>query len=139
MTFWTPLAIEGGRDRAPTSFSVLVIEAFCSARARAGRVGLGLFALGDVARDLRGADDDAVLVADGRHGERDRHQSAVLALANRLEVVHLLAAAQARKDFVFLGLAIGGKIRRIDWPIISSAVVAEDPLGRCGSSSSRCR
>src|SRR3546814_9000533 len=54
---------------------------------------LRLGVLGDVAGDLRGADDRPVGRPDWRDRQRDRDQAAVLALAQGLEVVHALALA----------------------------------------------
>ncbi len=65
------------------------------------------FLIGDVARDLRGADHPARRVAHGRDGERHVHQTPVLGDAYGLEVFHPHAVADARDDLVFLGLAFG--------------------------------
>ena len=65
-------------------------------------------ALGDVARDLRGADHLAAVVADRRHRQRNRDLGAVLAPPDGLEVIDGLAGADAGQHGVFLALPIRG-------------------------------
>src|ERR1043166_357801 len=71
-------------------------------------LGLGALAVGDVARDLRRADDRAARPADGRDGERDVYEAAVLAHALRLVVLDALAGPQAREDgWLFVRVVVG--------------------------------
>ena len=62
----------------------------------------GRLPLGDVARDLGGADDPAVLVANRRHGERNVDQPAVLVTTLGLVRLDALAFAYAGDDRGFL-------------------------------------
>ncbi len=83
----------------------------------------------DVARDLRGADDLAALVADGRDRQGDLHQGSILAPPNRLVVIDPLAASDALEDRGHLVLAAG---RSEDGDIATDHLlggVAEQPLG----------
>src|SRR3546814_2911967 len=66
---------------------------------------LGVF--GDVAGDLRGADDRPVGRPDWRDRQRDRDQAAVLALAQGLEVVHALALANLGEDHGLFVVPVG--------------------------------
>jgi hypothetical protein len=59
---------------------------------------LGRLPLGDVAGDLRGADDAPVGGPDGRDRQRDVYERAVLAAADGLVVLDALARADARED-----------------------------------------
>src|SRR5205807_80213 len=72
------------------------------------QLGVEALALGDVARDLRGADDAALRIANRRDRERDVDQPAILRAAHGLEVVHRLAAAHLGEHHVFLGAALFG-------------------------------
>src|ERR1043166_2601645 len=71
-------------------------------------LGPGALVVGDVARDLRRADDRAARPADGRDGERDVYEAAVLAHALRLVVLDALAGPQARADgWLFVRVVVG--------------------------------
>jgi hypothetical protein len=67
---------------------------------------LGPPPLGDVARDLAGADDDVVFVADRRDREFHVEQAAIARAAHGLEAADALAGEQPRHDRVFFGAAI---------------------------------
>src|SRR5581483_8774182 len=60
----------------------------------------------DVAGDLRRADDPAAGVLDGRHGDGDVYQAAVLGLPHRVEVIHPLPAPDARQHLVLLRVPV---------------------------------
>ena len=64
-------------------------------------------ALGDVARDLGGADDRPELVAQWRHGERDIDHAPVLGHPDGLVMVDHLAPAQPRQDLALLVMQLG--------------------------------
>src|SRR5262245_52918723 len=64
-------------------------------------------ASGDVAGDLRRADDSAVGVLQRRYGEGDIDRIAVLVPAYGLVVIDVLAAPDTRQDFRFLIRAVG--------------------------------
>src|SRR5262249_38690749 len=84
---------------------------------------------GDVARDLRGADDPPLDVANRRDRERDVEQAAVLAPADGFEVVDALAASDARENF---GLFIEPVGRDQDGDRLSDhlcSLIAEQTLG----------
>ena len=111
------LAIErGGDDRADFAELLGVGGVFARRREEARP-------LGDVARDLRGADDLAALVPDRRDGQRDRQPRAVLALPNRSR-----SGRSSRRRGSWRGrrplrsAAPSGISMRIDWPIASAAV-----------------
>src|SRR3546814_11320860 len=89
---------------------------------------LTLVTVGDVAGDLRRADDGAVRRPDRRHRQRDVDQAAVLALANRVVVVDGLAAADAGADYVFFVVAVGGNQDRHRLPDLFLGGIAEEPL-----------
>src|SRR6516225_4178157 len=59
---------------------------------------MGALALGDIAGDLRGADDTPIGAVDGRYRERNVEQAAVLTPANGFEVIDALAAPQPRQN-----------------------------------------
>ncbi len=67
-----------------------------------------LLALGDVARDLRGADDAAGGIENRRHGDGNGKRRAVFPLAHGLEVIDALSAPDARQHLIFFALAIRG-------------------------------
>ena len=64
--------------------------------------GLDPLALGDVARDLRCADNRAFTVSDGRHRHGHVEQRAVFAAADCVEVAHDLPSADTFEDAAFL-------------------------------------
>ena len=64
--------------------------------------------LRNVVRDLRGSDDGAIRLPDGRDGERDIDERAVLTAAHRLVVLDTLARSDARQDAGFLVLMVFG-------------------------------
>jgi hypothetical protein len=68
--------------------------------------GFAAFTRGDVAGDLRRADDDAAGVFDRRNAQRHVDAAAVLALPDGLVVVETFAAPDAGKDFRFLVLQL---------------------------------
>ena len=74
---------------------------------RAAQVVLRPLAFRDVARDLGNADDLALLITERRDGQRNIQQAAVLAQADRLEMVDALAALQAREDLPLFVLPVG--------------------------------
>ena len=83
----------------------------------------------DIARDLRGADDRAGVVADRRDGQRDVERPAVLGDPHGLEMLDALAAAQPREDVVFFGLPLG-RDQHPDRPADELVGrIAEQPLG----------
>ena len=73
-----------------------------------GNLLLAAFLIGDIARDLRGPDNLAGAVEDGRDGQGDIDHLAVLALAHGFEMVGALAAADALKDTRLLVMSVGG-------------------------------
>ena len=75
----------------------------------------------NVARNLRGTNDPAVAVADGRHGKRYFYQRPVLAPTQRIVVVDTFAAADALQDHRHLVLAARGSQH--------SNMLADDLLG----------
>src|SRR5579862_5169858 len=84
--------------------------------------------LGDVARDLRSADDAAGIVDDRRHSQRNCDHAAVLAPAYSLEVLDALAAADTAQDarlFVEQVLRNEDRDRLADHLLLK---VAEQPL-----------
>src|SRR5204863_4119141 len=91
---------------------------------------LRLLALGDVARDLRGADNPARRVPDGRHGERDVEQAAILAAANGLVMVDALTAPNAVEYGGLLVVALGRYENGHGLANDLFALVAEEPLRR---------
>ena len=95
-------AIKGRRDKRANLAQLL----------RVGRVFAGLLqqprALGDVARDLRGADNRACFIADRRNGKGNGAGCAVFPEADGLVVIHLLPAADLGHHLVFLVLKIRG-------------------------------
>ena len=93
------------------------------------QLGVEALALGDVARDLRGADDAALRIANRRDRKRDVDQPAILRAAHGLEVVHRLAIAHLGEHHVFLGAALFGNDER-DVPANRVlGAVAEHALG----------
>src|SRR5207244_3760937 len=62
--------------------------------------------LGDVARDLRGADDPAAGILERRDGRGNIDTRSVRADPDGLEVIDTLAAPDARQDFRFLPLPL---------------------------------
>src|ERR1700684_1389167 len=89
-------------QRAPLDFLLELFAELTQLAFDAVALMFGLFARGDVAGDLRSADDGAVGVLDRRDAERDRNPAAVLALPDRLVVVEAVAAADAREDLRLL-------------------------------------
>ena len=83
----------------------------------------GLALPGDVAHDLRRADDAAVVVLDRRDGQRDRDAPAVAAHALGLEVLDPLPGLQAGDDPILLRDALGRDDQR--------DVTAHRLLGAC--------
>ena len=71
-----------------------------------GGAAFGAFAIGDIARDLGGADDAAGGVLDGRDGEREVDESAVFALAEGVEMLEPFAALDAGDDGVLFSEAV---------------------------------
>src|SRR5256714_1570197 len=68
---------------------------------------LGVLPIGDVPRDLGGADDRSPGVADRRYGQRDVQPPPVLRLTHGLEVIDDLAAPDAGQDVVLFGTPLG--------------------------------
>src|ERR1700680_429916 len=89
-------------QRSPFDFLLELFAELAQLNFDAVALMFGLFARGDVAGDLRGADDDAVRVLDRRDAERNRDPAAVLALADRLVVIKAVAVLNAIEDFRFL-------------------------------------
>src|SRR6266545_3974240 len=87
---------EGGAQ-ARKEYGLLAVALLLRLRAQA---------LGNVARDLRCADDRPALVPDWGDAERDVNERDVLPAPNGLEMIDGLARANARKDLVFLVLPI---------------------------------
>ena len=91
-------------------------------------LGPGPLAVADVPRDLGRADDEARLVPDGRHRERDRDTLAVPADPFGLHVLDRTAGPQAGDDLLLLG----DPVRRDDEGDVAadrlSGRVAEQPL-----------
>ena len=117
------LAIERGGDHGADLAELLGVARVFAGRRQETRP------LGDVAGDLRGADDLASLVSDRRDRERDRHSRAVLALSNRLVVVDLLAGANLGEDHVFFVLQFLGNQHANGLPDRLGCGVAEHTLG----------
>src|SRR3546814_11941329 len=88
---------------------------------------LHLVTVGDVAGDLRRADDGAVRRPDRRHRQRDVDQAAVLALAHRVVVVDGIAAADAGAAYVFFVVAVGGNTDSHRLPALFLGGIAEEP------------
>src|SRR3546814_9782127 len=74
----------------------------------------GAFLGGDVAGDLGGAQYLPRRVADGGHGQGYFDERAVLAAADRLEMIDPLAGAQAREDMLLLMQAVDRKSTRLN-------------------------
>ncbi len=96
----------------------------------AREVPLGLLLGRDVARDLGGAHDAPVRVADRGHGEGDVEQASVLADPDRLEVIDLQAVADATQDPILLVVAVGRDDQRDVPPDRLLRGPAEHALGR---------
>ena len=112
--------------RLAASASALAVWAASRSRSRSS---LGPLLGGDVPADLRGPDDLALGVADGRDGERDVDDGAVLPPPPRLVVVHLLAAADPLQDPRHVLDQLG---RHEHGDVLADDLlggVAEDPLG----------
>jgi hypothetical protein len=86
-------------------------------------------AFGDLARDLRGADHAAAVVADRRDGGRHHHQPAVLVASHGLHVVDAFAARDALEDRPLLVVQLGGKDLQQRLADGLARGVAEQPLG----------
>jgi hypothetical protein len=69
---------------------------------------LGATPFRQVPRDLRDADDLPGFVSQRRHGQRNRHERAVLALPDRLEMRNTLAAPDPGQHFILFALPILG-------------------------------
>ena len=85
-------------------------------------------ALGDVARDLRGADDVPRGTLDGRDGQRDVDPPTILCPPHRLEMVDDFAPADAGEHAVLLRAAV---VRDDEHDVTADRFrggVAEDPL-----------
>jgi hypothetical protein len=67
---------------------------------------IGLPPLGDVARDLRGADDATLGVAHRRNRQRHLDQPSVLAAADGFVMLDELAAGDGREDLLFFGMEV---------------------------------
>src|SRR5580700_5825034 len=89
-------------QRSPFDFLLELFAELAQLAFDAVALMFGLFARGDVAGDLRGADDNTVRVLDRRDAERHRKAAAVLALADRLVVIEAVAAPDAFEDFWLL-------------------------------------
>ena len=88
-------------------------------------------ALGDVAGDLRDADNPAVRRHDRRDRQGDVDAAAVLADADGIVVVDALAGAEpAQQDLLFFGVQLGRNDDADRLPDHLSRGVAEHPLGR---------
>jgi hypothetical protein len=85
-----------------------VLEDGFELRPRLAQLRLGALAGGDVARDFRRADDAPLGVPQGRDGERDVEERAVLPSPHRLVVIHTFAAPDLRKDARLLVGAVFG-------------------------------
>src|SRR5205823_5910242 len=70
---------------------------------------LGALSLGDVAGDLRGADDAPRGVADGGYGHRNVDVAPVLASPHRLEMVNPLAPPKPGQNLVLFVQSVSGK------------------------------
>ena len=92
-------------------------------------LGDGGLPLGDVAGNLRDADDRARVVEDGRDRQRDIEVASVFGEAFGLEVIDTLAATNTREDLVLLCLSL----RRDEDPHVLAdqlgSRVPEQPLG----------
>src|SRR5580700_3857531 len=94
-------------QRSPFDFLLELFAELAQLNFDAVALMFGLFARGDVAGDLRGADDDAVRVLDRRHAQRNGKLAAVLALADGLVMVETLAATNAGENLRLLFLQFG--------------------------------
>src|ERR1700686_3326663 len=94
-------------QRSPFDFLLELFAELAQLAFDAVALMFGLLACGEVAGDLRGADDSTVRALDRRDAERNRQPAAVLALADRLVVVEAVAEAAALEDFRLLVLQFG--------------------------------
>src|SRR6516165_10662924 len=67
---------------------------------------LSAFLLRNIPGDFRCADDLAIIIFDGRDGQRNDDQAAVLALTKRLKMFYPLSTSDTCQDFAFLALPI---------------------------------
>src|SRR5580700_3421734 len=89
-------------QRSPFDFLLELFAVLAQLAFDAVALMFGPLARGDVAGDLRGADDGTVRVLDRRDAERNRNPAAVLALPDRLIVIEAVAAPDARENFRLL-------------------------------------
>src|SRR5580704_17676125 len=82
-------------QRSPFDFLLELFAELAQLAFDAVALMFGPLARGDVAGDLRGADDGTVRVLDRRDAERNRNPAAVLALPDRLIVIEAVAAPDA--------------------------------------------
>src|SRR5580700_318796 len=116
-------------QRAPFDFLLELFAELAQLAFDAVALMFGLFARGDVAGNLRGADDGAVRVPDRRDAERNRNAAAVFALPDGLVVIEAVAAPDALDDPRLLVLQL---LRNQDGDRLADDVfggVAEQALG----------
>src|SRR6202051_3746032 len=89
-------------QRSPLDFLLELFAELAQLAFDAVALLFGPLARGDVAGDLRGADDSTVRVLDRRDAQRNRKPAAVLALTDRLIVIEALAAPDALEDLWLL-------------------------------------
>ncbi len=97
---------------------------------------LSLFALRDVARDLRGADDRPRGVPNRRDRQGNIDEPAIFRDPHRLEVVDMLTAAQAFQEAALLGVPLrwnqqrdrlaNGFLSRVPEKALGTAIPGED-------------
>ncbi len=75
-------------------------------RAEEQRSTLGLQALSDITRDLRGSDNVPASIFDGRDGQGDIEQTSIFAPAFRLEMLNPLAPPEPRENVQLFLLTI---------------------------------
>jgi hypothetical protein len=83
----------------------------------------------DVARDLRSADDAAVVVVEGRHGQRNRNRRTILSLADGFVVPDRLALADLAEHEILFALPIARNDHPNGPPDGLFSGVAEDAFG----------
>ncbi len=100
-------------------------------RGQAPRGMFRVFAVADVAGNLRRSDHVARLVVDRRNGQRNRERGPVFSAPDGFIVADGLTGTDLAKDEVFLVLSVGGNDHANRPADRLGSGVAKHPLGRC--------